>query len=298
MCLTLNRECLLPDDMLQPETMNMLQPDATEIMLNNHPYREQYHFAVLTQYMRQYIRAMQSGHLFLPSSDNSVKPSPLYHSITGRLKTWYHAQQRNVVSALPTAHTFAGVTDSVHLRLCYNAVRLVVLFQFLQLQRLPPHDILIDCLETNLVLLQALQHLRDIGCDQSTYHHMFFAIHNTAKRIYAYDHVPELKPYARDQLWMNLSLLKGTQAYINDVFKVRIYAEKIEQQFSEELQLPLNDLPVMSSGLRLLHAIPSGPEQEDIQQPAIFVFRSKDISRPRPRRQLAKKSRAPAEIRI
>lgn len=298
MCLTLNRECLLPDDMLQPETMDMLQPDATQTMLSNHPYREQYHFAVLTQYMRQYIRAMQSGHLFSPSSGSFVQPSPLYQSITERLKTWYRAQQKDTVPMMPTAHTSADITDSVHLRLCYNAVRLVVMFQFLQPQQRPPHDILIDCLETNLVLLQALQHLRDVGCDQSTYHHMFFAIHNTAKRIYAYEHVPELKPYAREQLWINLSLLKGTQAYINDVFKVRIYAEKIEQQFKEELRLPLDGFMVTNGGLRFLHAIPSAQQEGAIQQPALFVFRTKEINSPRRQRQPAKKSKALAEIRI
>jgi hypothetical protein len=63
---------------------------------------------------------------------------------------------------------------------------------------------------------------------------MFFAIHNTAKRIYQYSlpgQLESLRSLAKEQLQINLILLKNTQAYISDVFKMRVYAEKIQDQF-------------------------------------------------------------------
>ncbi|KAL0095888.1 hypothetical protein F4703DRAFT_1827264 [Phycomyces blakesleeanus] len=247
MCLTLNRECLLPDQVpgLDFEMMEqeVLPPAASEM---DHCRYNLLQFAILTKYMRKYIRAMRTGTIFnyLPGDDRPY-PSTLYYEITDRVKDWYNRQMRiSTNHRLPSSHPQTTSSSSpsfcpgidIHLHLCYNAMRLVVLFQFLHPHQPPARHILIDCLQTNLALLQSLHYLKEVGCDQSTYHHMFFAIHNTAKRIYHYnlgdDKVStDLKAYACDQLRMNLTLLRGTQAYVNDVFKVRFYAEKIEEQF-------------------------------------------------------------------
>lgn len=290
MCLTLNRECLLPDDM--PVDLNFTASCSAFQQYDVHS-QDLYRFAALTQYMRRYIRAMQSNRIFDTAShqQDRIYPSALYLNITNQLKQWY-SQQFNYH---PTTGSLGPTTrpdlygSNVHFHLCYNAMRLVVLFRFLQPDRYPPYDILIDCLETSLCLLQSLQYLKDIGCDQSTYHHMFFAIHNTAMRIYRYERGPavSLKAYARDQLRINLMLLKGTQAYANDLFKVRLYAEKIEQQFNDLgitlddwLKLPLS-LPCSSSSpascysSSSCHAHPTTTTHSS--QPRILVFRQKPL---------------------
>lgn len=231
MCLTLNRPCLLPDD------LPTISGSQAKTIYADKQYYELYQFARLTRYMRKYIRAMQSGKMFVSNvvgaKPGRIVPSSLYQSITSELKAWYDSQQNH----LPSDSQVAGpqpLEANLHLHLCYNAVRLLVLFQFLHPVYSPPADILVDCLQTNLALLQALKYLKDIGCDQSTYHHMFFAIHNAARQIYMYDNdEADLKQFAHDQLCMNLMLLRGTQAYANDVFKVRLYAEKIEQEFRD-----------------------------------------------------------------
>lgn len=218
MCLTLNRDCLLPDEVPWIDVKHIEQLSLARLSPDKHNL---YSFAMLTYYMRRYIRALNSGKLFTIHQQQRSSSS-YYYEITRQLTTWY--------SKLPRYNT----TDDLHLRLCYHSVRLVVLYQFLHPQSLPAQDILIDCLETNLQLLQALQHLKTLGCDQSTYHHMFFAIHNTAKRIFQYkhEHTKHLHRFASEQLKINLMLLKSTQAYAHDVFKMKIYAQKIQDQFT------------------------------------------------------------------
>ncbi|KAG2222531.1 hypothetical protein INT45_002662 [Circinella minor] len=228
MCLTLNRECLLADDTplyLAPlAEQNNESDDMPLSSIQQHVFHGLYQFAALTQYMRMYIRAIRSGTIF--KKGTTSRPSTFYQNITNQLKQWYSQQHQDQQT-------------EIHFHLCYHAMRLVILFQFLHPTECPPHDILIDCLETNLALLQSLQYLREIGCDQSTYHHMFFAIHNTAKRIYMYNFNNKgkkkhsLDRFAEEQLRINLKLLRGTQAFVNDVFKVRLYAVKIEQQFRD-----------------------------------------------------------------
>lgn len=215
MCLTLNRDCLLPDTVPWMD-MDQVKELSLRILLNDQHH--QYRFGILTHYMRRYIRALHSGKIF-SNGELQKLPSMAYYQITNEMKEWY--------SQLPEKDSIT----SLHLHLCYNSVRLVVLYQFLSPQQPPPKDIVIDCLETNLELLQALQKLKDIGCDQSTYHHMFFTIHNTAKRIYQHNQV-SFKGYAEEQLIINLRLLKSTQAYAHDVFKLKMYAEKIQDQFT------------------------------------------------------------------
>ncbi|KAI9486050.1 MAG: hypothetical protein EXX96DRAFT_547505 [Benjaminiella poitrasii] len=233
MCLTLNRDCLLPDDipwvdMNQIERLSLTKPESRQ--------RDIYRFANLTRYMRRYIRALYSGKLFetpLMQQQQSKRPSALYYEITESLTRWYNQ--------LPQYNTMS----ELHLHLCYNSMRLLVLYQFLHPQYPPTDDILLDCLQTNLELLRALQHLRMLGCDQSTYHHMFFAIHNTAKRTFNYGphlHHGKFRAFAEEQLKINLMLLKSTQAYAHDVFKMKIYAQKIQDQFIR-MKISINPLP-------------------------------------------------------
>lgn len=152
---------------------------------------------------------LHSGKIF----DFARTPSRDYFEVTEQFVAWY--------ASLSQPH--------LHLHLCYHSVRLLLLYQFLH-SKTTPESVLMECLETNLELLQALQRLKEMGCDQSTYHHMFFAIHNTAIRIY-----PHLKfrGIVEEQLRMNWSLLKGTQAYVHDVFKMKLYAQKIQAQLHQ-----------------------------------------------------------------
>ncbi|KAG1451513.1 hypothetical protein G6F46_011842 [Rhizopus delemar] len=213
MSLTLNQDCLLPDlvPWLQIERIQ-------EISISNEDDGNQlYSFGCLTFYMRRYIRLLHSGKIF--ASPYERIPSRHYYEITECLISWY---QR-----LPL---YTSSPSRLHLHLCYHSMRLVILYQFLRPQHPPPDDILIDCLETNLELLQALQHLKEMGCDQSTYHHMFYTIHNTAKRIHQYN-LDSFKHISEELLKINLTFLKRTQGYIHDVFKMKFYAEQIQNQF-------------------------------------------------------------------
>ncbi|CAO3688700.1 unnamed protein product [Rhizopus stolonifer] len=228
MCLTLNRECLLPHSVpwLKPQKIQALSVSPPE----SDKQHQLYGFACLTSYMRQYIRSLHSGKIF--SNPLQRTPSAHYYDITQTLVEWYGQLSLSTSSS-----------SRLHLHICYHSMRLVVLYQFLQPQQPLPTDILIDCLETNLELLQALQHLKETGCDQSTYHHMFFAIHNTAKRVHQYN-FESLKTYAEESLKINLSFLKSTQAYVHDVFKMKFYAEKIEEQFTR-LNISITEEPKM-----------------------------------------------------
>ncbi|KAI9254145.1 hypothetical protein EDC94DRAFT_618982 [Helicostylum pulchrum] len=263
MCLTLNRDCLLPDnvpwmDMRMIEKFSISSPGGGD-------HHQLYSFASLTCYMRKYIRALHSGKLF--SNDQQKLPSTLYYQITKELIHWY--------TQLPRYTSIAGL----HLHLCYNSMRLVVLYQFLTPQQPPSHDVLIDCLQTNVELLQALQELKDVGCDQSTYHHMFFAIHNTAKRIFQYNQ-KQFKTYAEEQLKINLMLLKSTQAYAHDVFKMKIYADKIQDQFT---RMKIFTRPVGESiTFRRNNTIVHSSIQTNVvlkkTVPAVIVFKRENIT--------------------
>ncbi|KAI7891830.1 uncharacterized protein EV154DRAFT_506633 [Mucor mucedo] len=253
MCLTLNRDCLLPDIVPLIDIKKMMQKSITASD-EDHAYS----FAMLTHYMRRYIRALHSGKIF--SNDQQKLPSLVYYQITGELTQWY--------DQLPRYSTIA----QLHLHICYNSMRLVVLYQFLTPQQPPTQDVVIDCLQTNLELLQALQQLKDVGCDQSTYHHMFFAIHNTAKRIFQYNQ-KQFKGYAEEQLKINLMLLKSTQAYVHDVFKMKIYAEKIQDQFT---RMKIYTAKVVKDDV-VKKCTPHQSKKKKIL-PALIVFRREEIS--------------------
>jgi hypothetical protein len=228
MCLTLNRECLLPNNIPGVDFDELEQLSITEgcdcPKDVYHPYLKR--FAVLTRYMRKYIQLQNSGLMFeaAPPSYTQRMPSEHYYDVDKQLTGWYNQLKPYLNASI----------SCLHFNMCYHSLRLVVLYQFLGPSHPPNHDILVDSLQTNLELLQSLQYFKDIGCDQGTYHHMFFAIHNTAKRIYQYSlpsQLASLRSLAKEQLQINLILLKNTQAYISDVFKMRVYAEKIHDQF-------------------------------------------------------------------
>ncbi|KAI9278118.1 hypothetical protein BY458DRAFT_432466 [Sporodiniella umbellata] len=208
MCLTSNRDCLLQDD------VPWMDSNTIKIMSLTDDNSGIYSFACLAYYMRRYIRMLHSDKTF---AEGSRTPSTQYYEITKSLIAWY--------SCLP------GVDSShkIHLHLCYHSVRLLILYQFIRPKCPPLMDILVDCLQTNLELLQALRQLKETGCDQSTYHHMFYAIHNVASRIHQYD-MDSLSALSEEQLKMNFTLLKSTKAYTHDVFKMKLYAEKIQDQ--------------------------------------------------------------------
>ncbi|KAG1520109.1 hypothetical protein G6F52_007976 [Rhizopus delemar] len=200
MCLAVNRDCLLPDRVpwMDIEQIQVLSQED-----------EVYRFACLAYYMRRYIHMLHSGKVFALART----PSREYYEVTEQFVAWY--------ASLSQPH--------LHLHICYHSVRLLLLYQFLH-SNTTPESVLMDCLETNLELLQALQRLKEMACDQSTYHHMFFAIHNTATRIYPH---LKFKGIVEEQLRMNWSLLKGTQAYVHDVFKMKLYAQKIQDQLHQ-----------------------------------------------------------------
>lgn len=262
MCLTLNRDCLLPDNV---PWIDMKMVEKISISTNDQSHL--YSFANLTHYMRRYIRALHSGKLFL--NDQQKLPSLVYYQITKELTHWY--------GQLPRYKT---ITE-LHLHICYNSMRLVALYQFLTPQQPPSHDVLIDCLQTNLELLQALQQLKDVGCDQSTYHHMFFAIHNTAKRIFQYDQ-KQFKVFAEEQLKINLMLLKSTQAYAHDVFKMKIYAEKIQDQFTRMkiyiTRPQVGESIIFRRNNTIIHSSSTNQLMKKIV-PAVIVFKRENITR-------------------
>ncbi|KAI9013775.1 hypothetical protein CLU79DRAFT_821298 [Phycomyces nitens] len=257
MSLSRNTTCLLPDDILLPR---LKEKDTSYSGIPSNPSLSTrdaerafdrlslYQFSVMSRYMRRFIRAIHSGDLFDILNDGEgmdtyISPSPLYYELTSQLQSWYDIQPH----AFQPRPSFKEIQNSpsstfnpridIHLYLCYHSMRLVLLFQFLHPKHPPSLHIIIDSLETNLILLQALQHLRSIGCDQSTYHLMFFAIHNAAKRVYSYAQTnPEMRfllSYAKEQLQMNLTILLGTQSFENDIFMLQLYAEKIEHDLQE-----------------------------------------------------------------
>ncbi|RCH94589.1 hypothetical protein CU097_007127 [Rhizopus azygosporus] len=220
LCLTVGRDCLLPDRLPWLDLKTIEQLSISQVVQGDD--NQQFGFACIGYYMRKYIRAIQAGKL---SNTHPYEPSGYYYQITDSLTRWY--------SQLPT-YSSNSPASRLHLHICYHSMRLVVLYHFLQQpQQSPPESILIDCLTTNLELLQTLDHLKQKGCDQSTYHHMFLAIHNTSKRIFQYKQLHALRSFAEEQLKINLALLKGTQAYTHDAFKMKLYAEMIQNQFDK-----------------------------------------------------------------
>jgi hypothetical protein len=220
--ISLNQECLLPDRLpfqvrkpsRTPITTTstcmeaqQVQPNAKQdnrnccIMSNDTLYE----FVIMTQYMRQFNRTIQSGTLPL-----------LYGTLTNEVASWWNT-----------------VKDSnLHLNICFYSMRLVVIFSLLQHDYKVTMELLLDGLDITLEILKGLQDLKLMNCDLSTYHHMFFAIHKTLKGILF--HIKQnvefqcLEPFAKQQFEMNLCILEGTDAFRDDIYQMRSIGATIE----------------------------------------------------------------------
>ncbi|KAG2177590.1 hypothetical protein INT44_008102 [Umbelopsis vinacea] len=198
-----------------------------------------FHFAALGGVIRRAITGLKFRAFFDPNApEGHVLPSKAYMDFTNDHRSWFALLQDATLSERsdigfvgPRKFNFKPKVD-VHLHMSYHSIRLVILFQFLLPNSLPPDDMIFDSLDTISELLSGLQYLHEIGCDQSTYHHMFFAIHNAAKIIYHYaENDASTRVIAREQMLLNNQLLRGTSAYENDLFKLRFYGEKIDSDF-------------------------------------------------------------------
>lgn len=257
--LSLNIECLLPDELpfpmaAQPRLSEVESSSATEgtsakrnsarvnnaittteeaktVKTNNNDGSNHknccivsnetlYEFAVMTQYMRKFNRCIQSGTL-----------PHLYDSLNYELEFWWANIQH----------------QNLHLTICYHSMRLVILFSLLQHSDIyyVDYNLLLDGLNCTLKILQGLQELRLMKCDQSTYHHMFSAIHKTLKSIKhctkGREELKILEPYIREQFEMNLCILESTDVFMNDIYGMRTLGSLIEEDllkfgyFNEEI---------------------------------------------------------------
>ncbi|KAI9278271.1 hypothetical protein BDA99DRAFT_491692 [Phascolomyces articulosus] len=196
MSLTLHRQRLLPDDVMEDNTNHFLLFDDQQQQQQSFTSHQSnslkqanylHHFAILAHFIRRYLRAFESHQL------TSIT-SPIYYQITEALEAWYdqlpYDTQTNPIPHRPHHYQFNPRVD-IHLHLCYYAVRLVIFSRFLEQHEqnnpsMMTSKILLihNTLETNLQLLQALQYLKENKCDQSTYHHLFLTIHNAALSVY------------------------------------------------------------------------------------------------------------------
>lgn len=212
--IALNQECLLPDTLPFQPIQEISHYEATQhqqhrtcCLMSNETL---YNFVSLTQFMRQFNRAIQLGKL----------PS-VYEDITHQAECWWYSLSK----------------PHVHLKICYFSMRLVVLFSLLQHDYKVDSDLLVDGLNVTLEILQGLQDLKLMNCDQSTYHHMFFAIHQTLKLLLCYIKAKpiyhQLETFARQQFEMNLCVLEGTDAFRDDIYQMRRIGSNIESDLEE-----------------------------------------------------------------
>lgn len=203
--LSLNMECLLPDKLpfriKRPPQQSKKNNDDCCLMSNDTLYE----FVLMTQYMRRFNRCIQS---------NTLVQS--YPNLTNELEYWWsNIQNKNL-----------------HLSICYHSMRLVIMFALLQHLDQVNFELLLDGLNITLEILKGLQELKLMKCDQSTYHHMFFAIHTTLKAILSHIKQKEefgyLESFARQQFEMNLCCLEGTDAFIHDLYSMRTIGSMIE----------------------------------------------------------------------
>lgn len=213
--LSLNMECLLPDKLpfvtKRPKKTKVVQVSPERdtghsnccIMSNDTLYE----FMLMTQFMRRFNRCIQSGTLV-----------HCYDSLTVELELWWQS-----------------ITNkNLHLGICYHSMRLVILFSLLQQSHIYKVDdlLLLDGLDMTLNILQGLQDLKLMKCDQSTYHHMFFAVHKTLMSLLTHikrnEQYRYLESFAKQQFEMNLCILEGTEAFINDIYAMRTIGSMIE----------------------------------------------------------------------
>lgn len=243
--LTLNRPLLLSNQ--HPVHV----PNLSELISTNSVVNEDtlnlFHFATLGEMMRIAITGLKSRAFFdLNDVSGYTMPSQAYHNFNREHREWFRqlevaAQAQKALTIMgPQKFNFKPKVD-VHLHLSYHSICLIILFQFLSPGSHPPEEITFATLESIFQLLSGLEYLKEINCDQSTYHHMFFAIHNAAKSIYEHcDDDDSIKGIAREQICLNSHLLKSTAAYEYDLFKVRSYGEKIDRDF-EQLEIESDD---------------------------------------------------------
>ncbi|KAJ2962829.1 hypothetical protein NQZ79_g2130 [Umbelopsis isabellina] len=239
--LTLNRPLLLSNK--HPVHVPNLSELIWTKSVVNEVTLDLYHFAALGAMMRKAITGLKSRAFFdLNDVSGYTMPSKAYHNFNRDHTEWFRqleaaAQaERAFVTMGPQKFNFKPKVD-VHLHLSYHSICLIILFQFLSPGSQPSEEIIIETLESIFQLLSGLEYLKEINCDQSTYHHMFFAIHNAAKLIYEHYNVDDsIKEIAREQILLNSHLLKATSAYQYDLFKLRSYGEKIDRDF-EQLEI-------------------------------------------------------------
>ncbi|KAI8637766.1 hypothetical protein BD408DRAFT_41600 [Parasitella parasitica] len=220
--IALNQECLLPDKLpfavkktpaTKPTTTTTTAGEYRFAATSNSAIHKccimsndtLYEFAIMTQYMRRFNRAIQAGTLPL-----------LYDKLAFEAETWWHTVN----------------VPNLHLRICYFSMRLVILFSLLQHDAYHvDFDLLVDGLNTTIEVLQGLQSLKLMKCDQSTYHHMFFAVHQTVKQMLFHIRVQKfhsLEAFVKQQFEMNLCILEGTEAFREDIYQMREIAATIE----------------------------------------------------------------------
>ncbi|KAF1798998.1 hypothetical protein V8B55DRAFT_1520470 [Mucor lusitanicus] len=217
--IALNQECLLPDRF--PFAVKRPAPTTTTIKADEPivPHSSDnsihgccimsndtlYEFVIMTQFMRRFNRAIQAGTLPL-----------LYDRLTFETENWWRTVNE----------------PNLHLRICYFSMRLVILFSLLQHDAYHvDFDLLLDGLNITLEVLQGLQNLKLMNCDQSTYHHMFFAVHQTLKQILVHIKMHRfhaLEAFAKQQFEMDLCILEGTDAFRDDIYQMREIAANIE----------------------------------------------------------------------
>ncbi|KAI8967710.1 hypothetical protein BDF20DRAFT_898794 [Mycotypha africana] len=198
-------------------------------------YDTLYEFVIMAQFMRRFNRATRTGKL-----------PYLYERINSETEAWWRTVKQ----------------PNIHLANCYHSMRIVVIFSLLQYhQALCPvvhFDLLLDGLHVTLEILQGLQELKLMCCDQSTYHHMFYAIHQTLKMILLiirqHREFAPLETFAKQQFEMNLCILEGTDAFRDDLYQMRSIASTIE---ADMLQFGLNDDVVLDSkrSVRVFRAV-------------------------------------------
>jgi hypothetical protein len=248
--LSLNRPLLLRND--HPMHIPSLSEMIEQKIVTDPDTLNLFHFAALGGVIRRAITGLKFRTFFDPNApEGHTLPSKAYMDFTNDHRSWFAilqdatlAERSNTMFVGPRKYNFKPKVD-VHLHMSYHSIRLVILFQFLLPDSQPPDDMIFDMLDTISELLSGLEYLYEIGCDQSTYHHMFFAIHNAAKMIYHYSEDDDsTRDIAREQMLLNNHLLRGTSAFENDLFKLRFYGEKIDSDFELfEIELPYEPEP-------------------------------------------------------
>ncbi|KAI7908082.1 uncharacterized protein BX663DRAFT_20115 [Cokeromyces recurvatus] len=226
LAISLNQECLLPDKIpfkIKEISAGINQnyhydttfPNFNHFTTPHHvaqqePTRQHNHcctsqdsylqFAYFSQYMRKYNRAIQSYTL-----------SSTYDSLTAEVKRWWDNQ----------------LNPSLHLKLCYYSMHLVVLFSLLQQDNYQVTiNLLLEALDLTLKILQGLDEIKIMKCDLSTYHHMFFAIHQTLKAILFHikrkkTFILYLEKFAKQQLIFNLCILESIDIFNHDLYQMK-----------------------------------------------------------------------------